>query len=78
MIKAALIRQLEVIGEAASKISNASRIKYEYIPWNKIIGMRNRLIHGYFDIDYNILWGTVTEFLPDLKLKLEEIIKDCI
>ncbi|MDY7030723.1 MAG: DUF86 domain-containing protein [Thermodesulfobacteriota bacterium] len=60
----AVIRCIEVIGEATSKISTEFRRDHPEIPWQKIIGMRNRLIHVYFDIDYHIVWQTVKENLP--------------
>jgi len=69
----AVIRSIEVIGEAASKISIEFRKEHPDVPWQKIIGMRNRLIHGYFDIDYNIIWQTVKENLPPLIEQLQSI-----
>ncbi len=71
----AVIRSIEVIGEAASKISIDFREGYPDIPWQKIIGMRNRLIHVYFDIDYNVIWQTVKENLPPLIEQLQLILK---
>jgi uncharacterized protein with HEPN domain len=62
----AVIRSIEVIGEAASKISLDLRKAHPDIPWQKIIGMRNRLIHVYFDIDYDVLWHTLKENIPSL------------
>ncbi len=73
----AVIRSIEVIGEAASKISADFRNEHIEIPWNKIIGMRNRLIHVYFDIDYNVVWQTVKENLPPLVQQLYAIMNDC-
>jgi len=55
----AVIRCLEVIGEAANKIPNNVREKYPEVPWIEIIGMRNRLIHEYFGVDVNIIWQTI-------------------
>ncbi|MBE9523090.1 MAG: DUF86 domain-containing protein [Proteobacteria bacterium] len=71
----ALVKCIEIIGEAGTKISNQSREDLPQIPWPNIIGMRNRLIHAYFDINLDILWKTVIEDLPPLISKLEEIIK---
>jgi len=71
----ALVKCVEIIGEAATKISNESREDLPQIPWSNIIGMRNRLIHAYFDINLDILWKTVIEDLPPLISKLEEIIE---
>jgi uncharacterized protein with HEPN domain len=65
-----LVRLVGVIGEAAGKVSEAARSEADDIPWADIIGMRNRLVHGYFDINLDILWATVRS-LPDLIERLE-------
>jgi uncharacterized protein with HEPN domain len=70
----AIIRSVEVIGEAASAVSNELRQSHTDIPWKQIVGMRNRLIHAYFDIDYRTVWQTVKENLPPLIAKLKEIV----
>ncbi len=70
----AVIRAIEVIGEAASKMSIEFRNEQPTVPRHKIIGMRNRLIHVYFDIDYNIIWRTVKENLPPLIKQLQAIL----
>lgn len=69
LLQLSLTKELEIIGEAAEKISDSLKEKYSGVPWGAIIGMRNRLIHGYFDVDANVVWRTVTEDLPML-LKL--------
>jgi uncharacterized protein with HEPN domain len=56
----ALVRLLEIIGEAAGRISKADRDRYSNIPWAEIVGLRNRLIHGYDEVDLDILWEIVT------------------
>jgi uncharacterized protein with HEPN domain len=61
-----LIRLLEVIGEAANGLSDGFRESHSDIPWDSIINMRNRLIHGYFDINLDVVWQTVTEDLQEL------------
>jgi len=66
MLLFALIRAVEVIGEAASKISLETRSSVPTVPWSIIISMRNRLIHAYFDVDPDILWVTVSEEIPQL------------
>ena len=69
-----LIKELEIIGEAAGKVSAEIRTQYSDIPWQDISGMRNRLIHAYFDIDLDVVWTTVTRDLPSLKTELEKIL----
>ena len=76
MLSYSLIHLLELIGEAANGISSESQNNYSSIPWKAIIGMRNRLIHGYFDIDLDIVWKTVSEDIPKLKKEVEKIIKN--
>jgi len=70
-----LVRLLEVIGEAARGISHEFRGRNPKLPWNKMVGMRDRLIHGYFDVNLDIVWQTVTEDLPLLVAKLEKIVR---
>jgi len=67
----ALVKDIEIIGEAAFQISESSRDQRQGIPWDDIIGMRHRLVHGYFDINLDILWRTVQEDLPALIAALE-------
>jgi len=66
MLLFALVRAIEIIGEAASRVTSETRCAAPVVPWMAIIGMRNRLVHAYFDIDRDILWKTVTEEIPDL------------
>ena len=68
-----LVKELEIIGEAAGKVSPEIRTQYGAIPWQDISGMRNRLIHAYFDIDLDVVWSTVTKDLALLKTELETI-----
>ena len=70
----ALIRLLEVIGEAVTSISESTKNKYPEIPWRKMVAMRNRLIHGYFDVNYDIVWDTIKNDLPDVILLLKDIV----
>ena len=69
-----LVRSLEVIGEAASSISIECRNALPDIPWANMIGMRNRLIHAYFDVNLTIVWKTVSEELPVLITVIEEVL----
>ncbi|MBI5888204.1 MAG: DUF86 domain-containing protein [Deltaproteobacteria bacterium] len=70
----ALLKDIEIIGEAASKVSEETKAKYPSMPWLDIINMRNRLIHAYFDIDLEIVWDTVTKDIPPLIAELEKIV----
>jgi len=69
-----LTRLLEIIGEAAKNISSDLRIRQPEIPWKDIAGTRDRLSHGYFDVDYDIVWNIVSNDLPFLISKLEKIV----
>ncbi len=71
MLVLALVKELEIIGEAANQISEGTKGELVEIPWADIVGMRNRLVHAYFDIDLNILWQTVESDLPPLAALLE-------
>ena len=70
----ATLRCLEIIGEAANRLPESVRQQYPQIPWLQIIGTRNRLVHGYDLVDYDIIWSTVTEDLPPLIAELEKIL----
>ena len=72
----AIVRSLEIIGEAAANVTKNTQVKYPKIEWPVIIGMRNRLIHAYFDINYHIVWQTVKENLPPLIEQLQLILKN--
>ena len=69
-----LVKCIEIVGEAAASISNECQQALPKVPWRDIIGMRNRLIHAYFDINLDILWKTVLEDLPPLIAELEKIL----
>ena len=70
----ALVKDIEIIGEAANKVSQEARDKQPEIPWLDIVNMRNRLIHAYFDIDLDVVWDTVIKDLPPLVAELEKIV----
>ena len=74
LLELALIRLVEVIGEAAAKISHDEYDNYSTIPWSQVVGMRNRLIHGYEEVDLNILWDTIELDLPVLVEELKKIL----
>ena len=70
MLRMALVQAVSVAGEAASKVTPETRIELAYLPWASIIGMRNRLVHAYFDINTDILWTTVTDAVPPVVERL--------
>jgi uncharacterized protein with HEPN domain len=74
MMELSLVRLVEIIGEAAARVGTESREKYPSIPWLQIVGMRNRLIHGYDAVDLNVLWDTIIDDLPPLIDELEKIL----
>ena len=69
-----VVRCIEVIGEAASRISPELRKAHPTIPWQDMTGMRNRLIHAYFDLDLDLIWQTANEELPNLIPQIEAIL----
>ena len=77
MLLFALVRAVEVIGEAATKVSPDGRAALAGIRWAAIVGMRNRLVHAYFDVDRDVLWSTVCEEIPRLMARLSEAIDEC-
>lgn len=70
MLLFALVRAIEIIGEAASRVTPVTQAELALVPWSAIVSMRNRLIHAYFDIDRVIVWKTVTEEIPLLLARL--------
>lgn len=75
MLNLALTRLLEIIGEAANRVPEEVQDQYPELPWLSMIGLRNRLIHGYDNVDFDILWNIVKRDLPVLIVKLEEILE---
>jgi uncharacterized protein with HEPN domain len=71
----AVIRQMEIIGEAAKNVSDEFQDKHRTLPWLKMIGIRNKIIHEYFNVNYAIVWDTVKDDLPSLKKSIKKIIK---
>ena len=75
MLLFAVLRAIEVIGEAANKVSEDVRIGNASIPWKAIVGMRNRLIHAYFDVDTEMVWETVQVEIPEILVKLKALLE---
>jgi len=71
----AVVRQIEVIGEAAKNLSNDFKKKYSSVPWKEIIGTRDKLIHHYFGVDFEILWKVVERDIPNLKQEIDKTLK---
>ena len=74
VLNLALVRLLEIVGEAASRMPQEDRAVHAEIPWADIVGLRNRLIHGYDEVDFDILWQILTNDLPPLVKALERIL----
>jgi uncharacterized protein with HEPN domain len=72
-LKRAFVRSLEIIGEAAKQISDDMRQKYPRVEWRAMSGMRDRLIHAYFGVDYEIVWDAVINKIPALQQEIEHI-----
>ena len=71
----AVVRKLEVIGEAAKGVPEQVRQRYPHIPWKEMAGMRDRLIHFYFGVEYQLVFKTIKDRLPELKRCIEEILQ---
>ena len=72
----AAVKALEIIGEATKNIPASLRRKYPEVPWSKMAGIRNRLVHEYFGIDYRIVWQTITQDIPPIEPALMEMLKE--
>ncbi len=72
----AVLRGLEIIGEAAKNISRELKKKYPHIPWREIAGMRDKLIHQYFGVNLDLVWETVKTKLPELKDQISTVLKE--
>ena len=76
MLAMALVKEIEIIGEAAYQMVEESRKEIPDFPWPNIIGMRHRLIHAYAEIDLDVLWGTLVDDIPPLIKSLETILSE--
>ena len=75
MLTLSLVKCIEIVSEAASRISTDRQKELSQIPWSQVIGMRNRLIHAYFEVNLDIVWDVITDDLPSLIVELEKIIQ---
>jgi uncharacterized protein with HEPN domain len=76
LIQSWVVRHLQILGEAVRGLSPELRSRYSELPWAEIVGMRNILVHDYFDIDEDIVWSVVQDELPALRRSLERILAD--
>ncbi len=74
IIRSAILWKLTVIGEAASQLSKAFKLRHAEVDWGVTIGFRNRAIHGYFSIDWTVVWETAVLDVPDLERQIVEIL----
>jgi uncharacterized protein with HEPN domain len=70
----AVIRNFEIIGEAAKNIPDEIKEQHPGVPWNEMYSLRNRISHAYFGIDYEIIWNIITNYLPENKVQITKII----
>jgi uncharacterized protein with HEPN domain len=75
MLVFAMVKAIEIIGEAANQVTESTRARVPELPWADIIAMRHRLVHAYFDINLDILWQTIQQDLPPLAAALEKVLQ---
>jgi len=76
--RSAVVRKLEIIGEATKNIPKMIRQKYKELPWSDMAGMRDKIAHFYFGIDYEIVWKVIKERLPEIKPVIQKILKEMV
>ena len=76
ILRLALVHLIQTIGEAAARVSDEFRNAHPGIPWREIVGMRHKIVHDYIHVDYDIVWGVVTNRIPELTRHLESIVPE--
>lgn len=76
VLQDAVVRQLEILGEAAGRVSRQLTAEHSEIPWSDITGMRHRLIHDYFEVDIDLVWKTATEHVPEIRPKILVLLEE--
>ncbi|MCP4652017.1 MAG: DUF86 domain-containing protein [Candidatus Omnitrophica bacterium] len=76
MVEDAVIRKIEIIGEAARNVPEDIKEKYQNIPWKKMVGLRNITIHEYFGVDLDIVWEIITKNIPETKVDIQNVLED--
>src|SRR5437899_747696 len=71
LLASGIIREFEILGEAAGRVSKKTQNLFPDLPWRQLVGMRNRLIHAYFDVDHDVVWKTIKDYLPSFTRQLE-------
>lgn len=74
LIQDAVVRNFEIIGEAAKNVSDQTRERFSKIPWKKMAGMRDKLIHNYMGVDLDAVWNTIEEIIPSMRKKLNKVV----
>ncbi len=72
----AVMRKLEIIGEAVKQVPPEVRHRYPQVPWREMAGMRDKLIHFYFGVDYSLVWRAITERIPKIKGEIQRILQE--
>lgn len=76
LLNLALVRLVEIVGEAASRVPATEQERFVAIPWREVVGMRNRLVHGYDQVDFGVLWQVVQDDLPSLVKELDRMLAE--
>jgi uncharacterized protein with HEPN domain len=74
MLQLALVHLVQTVGEAATRVSAAGRVRYSKVPWSQAISTRHRLVHGYDTIDHEVVWDTIADHFPALVVALERVL----